>query len=76
MYEPLIIGIAFPFIRHPPWQLRGTPKMFYLARRMREVWSALKMDPGHLLHQFLLEFEKLHNIAKQGSSVLNPLSSL
>jgi hypothetical protein len=28
------------------------------------------------LHQFLLEFEKLHNIAKQGSSVLNPLSSL
>jgi hypothetical protein len=27
MYEPLIIGIAFPFIRHPPWQLRGTPKV-------------------------------------------------
>jgi hypothetical protein len=63
MYEPLIIGIAFPFIRHPPWQLRGTPKMFYLARRMREVWAASKMDSGHLLRKFLLEFEKLHTMS-------------
>jgi hypothetical protein len=63
MYEPLIIGIAFPYIRHPPWQLRGTPKMFYLARRMREVWATSKVDPGHLLREFLLEFEKLRTMS-------------
>lgn len=62
MLEPLIIGIAFPYIRHPPWQLRGTPKMFYLGRRMREVWATSKVDPGNILHKFLLEFEKLRSM--------------
>jgi hypothetical protein len=59
MYEPLIIGIAFPYIRHPPWQLRGTPNMFYLGRRMCEMWTTAKVDPGNLLRGFLLEFERL-----------------
>ena len=62
MYEPLIIGIIFPFLSKPPWQLRGTPKMFYLGRRMREVWTATQMDPGNILHEFLLEFERLRSM--------------
>jgi hypothetical protein len=63
MYELLILGIAFPYIRHPSWQLRGTPKMFYLARRMHEVWATSKVDLGHLLHNFLLEYEKLRTMS-------------
>ena len=25
MFEPLVIGICFPFIPHRPWQLKGKP---------------------------------------------------
>jgi hypothetical protein len=32
MFEPLIIGLALPFISKPPCQLRGAPKMFNLGR--------------------------------------------
>eukprot|EP00978_Attheya_sp_CCMP212_P011911 scaffold29619_cov63-Attheya_sp.AAC.6 len=34
MYEPLTIGILFPFIPHRPWQLQSTPKMLYMARKV------------------------------------------
>ena len=26
MFEPLLIGICFPFLNSEPWQLRGTVK--------------------------------------------------
>ena len=29
---------------------------------MREVWSREEMDPGHLLRQFLLEYERLRSM--------------
>jgi hypothetical protein len=62
MFEPLIIGIVFPFISKPPWQLRGTPKMFNLGRRMREVWDSEKVDSRDILREFLLEFERLRTM--------------
>jgi hypothetical protein len=62
MFEPLIVGILFPFISKPPWQLRGTPKMFYLGRRMREVWDSEKVDSRNILREFLLEFERLRSV--------------
>jgi hypothetical protein len=37
MFEPLTIGLIFPFPLHRPWQLRGTPKMFHLARQVQNV---------------------------------------
>jgi hypothetical protein len=49
MFEPLIIGIVFPCIRVPPWQLRGTPKMFKLGGQLRQVWLSKDMDLGILL---------------------------
>ncbi|KAL7574604.1 hypothetical protein ACA910_002958 [Epithemia clementina (nom. ined.)] len=33
-FEPLIVAICFPFIRHPPWQLRSSPKMFAVEREL------------------------------------------
>jgi hypothetical protein len=32
MFEPLIIGISFPFLSNPLWQLRSTPKTLHLGR--------------------------------------------
>jgi hypothetical protein len=52
MYEPLIVGIVFPFLRHPPWQLRLTPKMFSLARDLRGLWEGPTVGPGDFLRIF------------------------
>jgi hypothetical protein len=62
MYEPLIIGVVFPYLRSPPWQLRLTPKMLSLERRMRQMWAEPGMDPGDLLCQFLLVYERLRSM--------------
>jgi hypothetical protein len=62
VYEPLIIGVAFPYLRNPPWQLRLTPKMFSLERGMRGMWEELGLDPGRLLCKFLLVFERLRTM--------------
>jgi hypothetical protein len=35
--ELLIIGLVFPFVNIYPWQLRTTPNMFSMARKMRWV---------------------------------------
>ena len=52
MYEPLLIGIAFPFIRSKPWQLRGTPKMYDMARQVRSMSADANLDKGDLLRKF------------------------
>jgi hypothetical protein len=53
MYEPLLIGLVFPFVRHDPWQLRGTPKMYSLERKLRCLWKAEAFLEGTaLLRQF------------------------
>ena len=53
MHETLMCAVVFPFIRHPPWELRGTPKVL---RLVREVCSVLQKDPmatGNLLLKFV-----------------------
>jgi hypothetical protein len=62
MYEPLIIGVVFPYLRNPPWQLRLTPKMCSLERDMRRMWKEPGMDPGDLLCKFLLVYERLRTM--------------
>jgi hypothetical protein len=34
MFEPLTIGLVFPFLSVRPWQVRGTPKMLSLGRTL------------------------------------------
>jgi hypothetical protein len=62
MYEPLIIGIVFPFLSRPPWQLRLTPKMLSVERKLRQVWKEPEMAAGDILRQLLLEYEKLRTL--------------
>jgi hypothetical protein len=55
MFEPLTLGIVFPFLKHRPWQLKGTPKMFYMARQVQKMFKEEDMDPGDFLRKLLLE---------------------
>jgi hypothetical protein len=59
IHEPVVIGIVFPFLSRPLWQLRLTPKMFAVARTMHEMWEESDMAAGHFLRKLLLEYEKL-----------------
>jgi hypothetical protein len=53
MFEPILIGFVFPFVRHDPWQLRGTPKMYSLERKLRGLWKDESFVEGSsLLRQF------------------------
>jgi hypothetical protein len=62
MYEPVVIGIVFPFLSRPPWQLRRTPKMFQVVRKMREMWEVGDLAAGHFLRQLLLDYAKLSSV--------------
>ena len=52
MHEPLLIGLLFPFLRHAPWQLRGTPKMHSMGRELRSLFKEEVLDPQDLLCKF------------------------
>jgi hypothetical protein len=60
MLEPLTIGIVFPYLPHRPWQFKGTPKMFYLARQVRKMFEDQDVDSGCFLCKFLLECRRLY----------------
>jgi hypothetical protein len=62
MHEPLIIGIVFPFIRTPPWQLRGTPRMYSVAREVRRMCQGDKLDPGPFLRQLCEDCLRLRSM--------------
>jgi hypothetical protein len=50
-HEPLVVGIILPFFRHQPWQLRGTPKMFAVARELSKVWEDPTLDSRPVLRK-------------------------
>jgi hypothetical protein len=60
MFEPLTIGIVFPFLPHRPWQLRGTPKMFHLVRQVRKMFKEKNLDPGNFLRKLLLDCRRFY----------------
>ena len=59
MHEPLILAFVFPFIRFQPWCLKGTPKVYAMARKMQALWKEKKLDGGSDLCKFLLEIKRL-----------------
>jgi hypothetical protein len=54
MFEPLTIGLCFPFISSPPWQLRGTLKMLAVVRQMRRVFKEESLVAGSVFCKLLL----------------------
>jgi hypothetical protein len=62
MHEPLLIGVLFLFIRAKPWQLRSTPKMFAMARKLRGVLGGSEMDGRDILRQFRIQCQGLRTM--------------
>ena len=52
MFEPLLIGVVFPFLSFSPWQLKGCPKLLSLGRQLSRVWQDEQMDAGFILREF------------------------
>ena len=59
MHEPLLIAVLFPFIRSKPWQLRSTPKMYFMGGQLRKVFSAKEMDSRDILRKFWSQCHRL-----------------
>ena len=64
-YEPLIVGLVFPFIRAQPWQLRGTPKMFSMDRQLRKLWKEDPVGGRDLLRKFCVQCWKMQSMSKR-----------
>ena len=62
MFEPVLIGICFPFLRFKPWQLKGSPKMFQVARDLRRLFKNPEMDPGPFLRKFWKDCHRMHSL--------------
>ena len=39
MFDLLLIGVVFPFLSFSAWQLKGTPKMLSLGRKLTAMWK-------------------------------------
>ena len=53
-YEPLVAGLYFPLIRHPPWRLRSTPLLERVERKMQSL-SPTTPSWGRLVLRELLK---------------------
>ena len=39
LHEPLVFCVCFPFVNHRPWQLRQSPAILDVARRVQRMWK-------------------------------------
>jgi hypothetical protein len=62
MFEPMVIGIVFPFLHRAPWQVRSTPKMLSVDRQLRKVWVVSDMAQRNFLRTLLLDHEWLQSL--------------
>lgn len=54
MFEPLVVAVCLPFIRHRPWRLRRSPRLVGLERELRGVWGHEERRARTFLRQLLL----------------------
>ena len=64
MFEPLLIGVVFPFLSFSPWQLKGTPKLLALGRQLSRVWKVEQMDKGNILREFCALRERMESMPR------------
>ena len=51
MYEPLTIGINFPYLSHRPWHLKGAPSFVELGKRLHQMWKEGDESQGTILRK-------------------------
>jgi len=59
MLEPFVLAIAFPYSKHPPWQLKSTPKLLHSQREVQRLLQAHPLDGRNILQKFYLSTSKL-----------------
>ena len=64
MFEPCLIGICFPFIKHRPWELRSTPKLCAVQRTVHKMWKDELLDPRHILRELRLVCGRLSRMSE------------
>ena len=65
MYEPLIIGIYFPFLKNRPWQLKGQPALLGLDKLLRMLWKTDPGAAGPLLRKLWSNTRKMASMPKE-----------
>ena len=63
MFEPLFVGIIFPFIRHRPWCLKRAPVMVEMGRDLRQMCKEGDFAPGCLLRKLLKLLRRLARVS-------------
>jgi hypothetical protein len=67
MFEPLTIGIVFPFLDVRPWQIKGTSKMLQLGRTMPPMLEDSNLFTGNLLRKL---YQQMWNLRTMPESVV------
>ena len=52
MFEGLTIAFVLPFIRHRPWQLRGSIRVLGMGRQLSEMWKNDSTRERSVLHNY------------------------
>jgi hypothetical protein len=63
-HEPLTVALVFPFLKHRPWQAKGSPRFLALDRELRVLWKTSPADAGTLLRKFCITQRKLETMPK------------
>lgn len=63
MFEPLWVGVVFPFVLHRPWCLRNTPLMVAMGQTLHEMCKASDVDTGNLLRKLLKLPQRLARVS-------------
>lgn len=58
MYEPFVVGLILSLSRHPPWQLKRSPKVLEMEGELSEVCADPKRDERSILCQFWTLFRR------------------
>ena len=48
-FEPLVVGLYFPFLRVEPWQLKGSQALLAVGKQLRQLWKTGEITAGALL---------------------------
>jgi hypothetical protein len=66
MFEPLYVGVLFPFTHHKPWCLKGCPLMVEMGRELRQVCKEGDFTAGLILRKL---FKLPRRLARVSASV-------
>ena len=62
-FEPLIVGLYLPLIRHYPWTLKGAPMLDRVERSLHSLPLTDHKWGGHILWQLLMESRALETMS-------------